>query len=143
MSATERWLGASDVTLCDEPSSSAIATTPNSTTQRLNLKSARIRKCDRPRIDPFTIREAETLIAAIYRDWGEAQGNDDEFPFCSGLRPSEQIALVLEDFDALRGTLRISKARVAGVDKDSTKTGEDRLVPAAREPSRSCGASSR
>lgn len=41
----------------------------------VGLKSARIRKKDRPVIDPFTIQDAETLIAKIHRDWGEAQGN--------------------------------------------------------------------
>jgi len=92
------------------------------------LKSARIRKKDRPVIDPFTIQEAETLIAGIHRDWGEAQGNYDEFRFFTGLRPSEQIALIVADFDAAKGTLTINKARVAGVDKDSTKTGEDRQI---------------
>jgi integrase len=44
------------------------------------------------------------------------------------LRPSEQVALVVSDFDPAHGTLSINKARVAGVDKDSTKTGEDRRV---------------
>ncbi|MGH8611320.1 MAG: tyrosine-type recombinase/integrase, partial [Gammaproteobacteria bacterium] len=92
------------------------------------LKSARIRKKNRPTIDPFTIEEAETLIAAIRRDWGEAQGNYDEFRFFTGLRPSEQIALVVDDFDAARGTLWVTKARVAGIDKDSTKTGDDRHI---------------
>ena len=33
-------------------------------------------------------------LAAIHRDWGEAQGNYDEFRFFTGLRPSEEIALV-------------------------------------------------
>lgn len=63
------------------------------------LKSARIRKSDRPVIDPFTIHEAEALIAAIHRDWGEAQGNYDELRFFTGMRPSEQIALTIADFD--------------------------------------------
>jgi integrase len=93
-----------------------------------SLKSARIRKRDRTRIDPFTIQDAETLIAAIHRDWGEAQGNYDEFRFFTGLRPSEQIALLVADFDTARGTLSVTKARVAGIDKDSTKTGEDRRM---------------
>jgi hypothetical protein len=52
------------------------------------LKSMRIGKKDRPAIDPFSIQDAETLIAAIHRDWGEAQGNYDEFRFFTGLRPS-------------------------------------------------------
>ena len=92
------------------------------------LKSARIRRKDRPVIDPFTIHEAETLIEAIRRDWGEAQGNYDEFRFFTGLRPSEQIALLVTDFDPTHDKLRVTKARVAGLDNDSTKTGEDRTV---------------
>jgi integrase len=94
----------------------------------LNLKSARIRKQDRPVVDPFTIQDAEALIAAIHRDWGEAQGNYDEFRFFSGLRPSEEIALRVQDFDPARRAVTVNKARVAGIDKDSTKTGEARRV---------------
>ena len=45
-------------------------------------------KKDRPAIDPFSIQDAEVVIAAIHRDWGEAQGNYDEFRFFTGLRPS-------------------------------------------------------
>ena len=52
--------------------------------------------------DPYTIYEAEALIAAIHRDWGEAQGNYDEFRFFTGLRPSEEIALELDDVDFAR-----------------------------------------
>lgn len=92
------------------------------------IKSARIQKKGRPVIDPFTIQEAEALIAAIRRDWGHAQANYDEFRFFTGLRPSEQIALSVTDFDPTQRTLRITKARVAGMDKDATKTGEDRQV---------------
>ena len=58
------------------------------------LRGARLRKSDRPKVDPFCMHDAETFIAAIHRDWGEAQGNYDEFRFFTGLRPSEQIALV-------------------------------------------------
>jgi integrase len=92
------------------------------------LESARIRKKDRPPADPFSIQEAESLIAALHRDWGDAQGNYDEFRFFTGLRPSEQIALRINDVDPMRGLLKITKARVAGFEKDSTKTGEDRCV---------------
>lgn len=55
------------------------------------LKCFRITKKDRPVIDPFTIQEADALIAAIHREWGEAQGNYGEFRFFTELRPSEQI----------------------------------------------------
>jgi integrase len=92
------------------------------------LRSARIRRADRPPIDPFPIEEAELLIAAIHRDWGEAQGNYDEFRFFSGLRPSEQIALLVHDFDPIRGTLSVTKVRVARLNRDITKTGEPRCV---------------
>jgi len=68
------------------------------------------------------------LIAAIHRDWGEAQGNYDEFRFFTGLRPFEEIALVVTDYDATHGILSITKARVNGIDKDVTKTGEDRRL---------------
>jgi integrase len=33
------------------------------------LKGARIQRKDRPVIDPFTVEEAETLIATLRRDW--------------------------------------------------------------------------
>ncbi|MDE2250339.1 MAG: DUF3596 domain-containing protein [Gammaproteobacteria bacterium] len=92
------------------------------------LKCLRITKKDRPVIDPFTIQEAEALIAAIHRDWGEAQGNYDEFRFFTGLRPSEQIALRVTDCDITHGKVKIDKARVVARDKDRTKTSEDRLV---------------
>jgi integrase len=99
------------------------------------LKSARIGRKDRPKIDPFSIQDAEVLIAAIHEEWGEAQGNYDEFRFFTGLRPSEQIALVVSDYDAVDGVLSITKARVAGINRDRTKISEDRriqLCPRAR-----------
>ncbi len=92
------------------------------------LKCFRITKKDRPAIDPFSVQEAEALINAIHRDWGEAQGNYDEFRFFTGLRPSEQIALLVSDCDIGQGKIKISKARVAGRDKDRTKTSEDRMI---------------
>jgi integrase len=100
------------------------------------LKCIRVRKKDRPKIDPFRIQEAESLIAAIHRDWGEAQGNYDEFRFFTGLRPSEQIALLTSDYDPMESTIRITKACVGSVYKDCTKTGDDRVVvlcPRARQ----------
>ena len=97
-----------------------------------SLKCARIGKNDRPPIDPFSIQDAEVLIAAIHQDWGEAQGNYDELRFFTGLRPSEEIALVVTDYDAAHGVLSITKARVLGIDKDVTKTGEDRRIRLCR-----------
>lgn len=92
------------------------------------LRCLRLRKHDRPKADPFTVQDAEKLIEAIHVDWGEAQGNYDEFRFFTGLRPSEQIALTVSDFDAFKKGLRVNKGRVYGIDKDNTKTDEDRQV---------------
>ena len=92
------------------------------------LKGARMRRRDLPRIDPFRIQDAEALIAAIHQDWGEPQGNFHEFRFFTGLRPSEEIALNVRDFDEAQGILSVTKARVYGVDKNTTKTHEDRVI---------------
>jgi integrase len=92
------------------------------------LRGARMRRWDRPRIDPFRIQDAEALIAAIHQDWGEPQGNFHEFRFFTGLRPSEEIALNMQDFDEVQGILSVTKARVYGVDKNTTKTHEDRVI---------------
>jgi integrase len=92
------------------------------------LKGARVKRKDISRIDPYRIQDAEELIAAIHRDWGEAQGNFHEFRFFTGLRPSEEIALTVRDFDEAHGTLSVTKARVLGVDKNTTKTREDRVI---------------
>lgn len=101
---------------------------PESYNPAVALKCLRLRKNDRPKIDPFTIQDAETLIAALREDWGAAEGNYDEFRFFTGLRPSEQISLTLSDFDASKQLLRVNKARVLGISKYSTKTDEDRNV---------------
>jgi len=93
-----------------------------------SLKGARMKRRDVPRIDPFRIQDAEALIAAIHGDWGERQGNFHECRFFTGLRPSGEIALCVRDFDELAGTLSITKARVYGVDRNMTKTREDRVI---------------
>jgi integrase len=93
-----------------------------------SLRGARLKKNDRPKIDPFCMQDAETFIAAIHRDWGEGQGNYEEFRFFTGLRPSEQIALVLSDLDLVNGIISANKARVAGVERFQSETGEDRRV---------------
>ena len=100
------------------------------------LKCLRITKKDRPSVDPFTIEEAELLISRLHADWGEAIGNYDEFRFFTGLRPSEQIALLVTDCHLNKGIVSVTKARVLRRDKDRTKTQEDRnleLCPRALE----------
>ena len=100
------------------------------------LNCLRMTKKDRPPVAPFTIQEAELLISRLHADWGQAIGNYDEFRFFTGLRPSEQIALLVTDYDARRAVLSVTKARVLRRDKDRTKTLEDRdveLCPRALE----------
>ncbi len=92
------------------------------------LSCLRMTKKDRPVVAPFTIQEAELLISRLHADWGEAIGNYDEFRFFTGLRPSEQIALLVTDYDDRRAVLSVTKARVLRRDKDRTKTQEDRDV---------------
>jgi hypothetical protein len=82
------------------------------------------------------MQEAESLISRLHADWGEAIGNYDEFRFFTGLRPSEQIALLVTDYDPRKGVLSVTKARVLRRDKDRTKTQEERdveLCPRALE----------
>ena len=100
------------------------------------LTCLRMTKKDRPAVDPFTFRRPSRSIARLHADWGEAIGNYDEFRFFTGLRPSEQIALLVTDYDARRAVLSVTKARVLRRDKDRTKTQEDRdveLCPRALE----------
>jgi hypothetical protein len=62
-------------------------------------------------VDPFTIEEAGLLIDAIHRDWGEAQADYEEFRFFTGLRPSEQIALLVSDCDVVRDGVGFASPR--------------------------------
>ena len=72
--------------------------------------------------DPFSFEEAEAIIADLRGKAGDVVADYFEFAFFTGLRASEQIALIWGDFDRKRGLLRVSRARVWGKDKPSTKT---------------------
>jgi integrase len=92
------------------------------------LTCLRIAKKDRRPVDPFTLDEAQALIAGLHTDWGDAIGNYDEFRFVTGLRPSEEIALLITDYDRDRRELHVTKARVLRRDKDRPKNGEERTI---------------
>lgn len=92
------------------------------------LACLRLLAKDRPEVDPYSIGDAETMVEGLRADWGESQANYDEFRFFTGLRPSEEIALLVSDCDLNKGEVQINKARVQGIDKDWTKTGVDRVV---------------
>jgi integrase len=94
----------------------------------LGLKCVRLLAKDKRAKDPFSIEEAERIIAGTREIWGEEQALYEEVRFFTGMRPSEQIALEVSDFDAKAGTLHICKARVEARDKAYTKTGVDRTI---------------
>jgi len=99
----------------------------------VKLKTLRVQ---RPRPDPFTLDEAEAIIAGIPEDAGAEMADYFEFQFFAGCRPSETIALTWSDYDKVKGTLRVRAARVMGKDKSTTKTSVEReveLCPRARD----------
>lgn len=101
---------------------------PNQQDPALGLEGVRIPKREQPVPDPFSIGEAELHIKKIHEQWGEAQGNYDEFRFFTGLRPSEEIALEWTDCDFNASEVAITKARVMGRDKAETKNYVDRVI---------------
>jgi len=78
--------------------------------------------------EPFSIQDAETFIRALNADWGELQGNFDELRFFTGLRCCEEIALRVSDYDRANQLLNITKTRVRGRERASTKNRRDRSV---------------
>jgi integrase len=48
--------------------------------------------------------------------------------FFTGLRPSEEIALEVDDCDLVQGEIQVNKARGMRRDRDRTKNSEDRIV---------------
>ncbi len=89
------------------------------------LRSLRVQ---RAKPDPFTLDEAEAIIAGVLGRWGADDADYFEFQFFAGARPSETIAATWPNFDRRSGVLRISEARVMGRDKKTTKTSVERDV---------------
>ena len=58
-------------------------------------------------------------------DWGEAIGNYGEFRFFTGLRPSEQITLLVTDYDARRGVLSVTKGSEVAIATRQAVLGDD------------------
>jgi integrase len=98
----------------------------------LALSTFRITAKDRPKIDPFSVEEAEMIIAASHRMHGEWYGNYEEFRFFTGLRQSEQFALELSDCDIKTGKIAITKVVVDGRFKNRPKTNQDREIHLCR-----------
>lgn len=101
---------------------------PRAQNPALGLSGVRIPKREQPAPDPFPLDDAEAHIAETYRLWGADQADYEEFRFFSGVRPSEQIALLWPDFSDARGEMVVSKARVMARDKDEPKNYVDRTL---------------
>jgi integrase len=81
------------------------------------LEQHRVQK---PAPDPLTRDEALAIIAHIEKK-NPAMARYFTFAFFTGLRPSEMIALQWGDIDFRAGSMRVQRARVRSIDKD-TKT---------------------
>lgn len=57
----------------------------------MGITTFRVTKKDRLPIDPFSIQDAERVIAESHAEFGQAHGNFEEFRFFTGLRQSEQL----------------------------------------------------
>lgn len=91
-------------------------------------------KVQRGEPEPYTVTEAQALIATAHRTHGEIDGLYWHLAFLLGLRPGEQISAKWLDWNKITGKLSIRRMRTEGEDKASTKTGVVRhldLPPAA------------
>jgi len=60
--------------------------------------------------------------------WDPASGPTMRSRSFTAPRPSEQIALIVSDYERVNGVLSITRGRVHGTERDATKTGEDRRI---------------
>jgi len=84
-------------------------------------------KIQKPRPDPLSIDELELVLEWMKKSQNEVLYSFFEFAFFTGLRTSELLAVGWKDVDWLKGRVRVDKARVEGVLKE-TKTYEGRDV---------------
>ena len=75
----------------------------------------------RPEPDPFSLEEADTIIAALAKT-DEQVSRYFAVKFFTGLRTSESLAMRWDWIDWKRGTMAVSGAVVLGETKDRTKT---------------------
>ena len=81
--------------------------------------------------DPFSMDEANAIIAALYKDYIDAHAIFAayfEFAFWSGLRTGELLALTWDNIDLRAGYVRVQRARSKGFLKEQTKTATVRDV---------------
>jgi integrase len=81
-----------------------------------------------PPPDPFSIEEAELILADLFKRYDPQIGNYFEAKFFSGLRTSESLAVRWPSIDWRLSQMMVSEAIVLGEHKDNTKTNDVRLV---------------
>tara|TARA_R110002049_G_scaffold148242_2_gene311176 strand:+ start:32959 stop:34131 length:1173 start_codon:yes stop_codon:yes gene_type:complete len=84
-------------------------------------------KTQKPKPDPLSLDELELVLGWVKKNENEVLYCFFEFAFFTGLRTSELLAVSWKDVDWLNGRVRVDKARVEGVLKE-TKTYEERDV---------------
>lgn len=78
--------------------------------------------------DPFSLEEAEAIVADLHQKAPAAVANMVEWWFFAGPRPSEVVALRWGNVDFASDYVLISEATVRGIEKDRTKTQVARTV---------------
>ena len=89
-----------------------------------NIKPLKVQK---KLADPFSGDEMEQVLGHMHARYDEQVWNYFEFAFCSGIRPSEEIAARWSSVDWQRRKIEISRAKVLSVTKD-TKTYTARTI---------------
>ncbi|NIV38131.1 MAG: tyrosine-type recombinase/integrase [Anaerolineae bacterium] len=88
-------------------------------------------KHQKPAVDPFSEKEAEQIIAWLYKNYTGTEviyAAYYEFAFWTGMRPSEIMALTWDDVDWQKGTVRVQRAQSKGRLNEHTKTHNARDV---------------
>jgi len=94
----------------------------------------RMLKVQRPEPEPYTVEEAQALIATAFKTHGDIDGLYWTVSFLLGMRPGEQISAKWIDWNKITGRLTVRRMRTEGESKDRTKTATARhvdLPPAA------------
>lgn len=88
-------------------------------------------KRSRKEIDPFTLEEANAIIARLYehKHWPSLiYAAFFEFVFFTGLRLSEALAIRWDAVDLEKKIVHVKRTIALGVVEERTKTGKDRFV---------------
>lgn len=78
--------------------------------------------------DPFSMQEAEDILAGLEKHYGPQIANYFGLKFFTGTRTSESLALKWEAIDWRLGHMAVTEGIVLGKHKDNTKTNVARIV---------------